>query len=137
MVVVLWRWLSFAVAVPLGIILVAGVIFIWIFLRWCLHQPKSMANEASSSQSSIQPTVGELTDNEILVVRMLARADGQWLGMEQIAEQMQKSRLVTEQTLEQLLRKNLIIDRQNYIYGPTFRLSSFGRDYSIQEGFAS
>lgn len=135
-VVVLWRWLSFAVAIPLGIILIIGVIIIWAFLRWWLHQPKSVVNITSLSQSSIQPTVGNLADNELLVIRMLARADGQWLGMEQIAAQMQKSMLVTEQTLEQLLRKNLIVDRKNYIYGPTFRLSSFGRDYSIQEGFA-
>lgn len=69
------------------------------------------------------------------VIRALVAADGQWLRVDHIAPRIQASRLLTEQVLERLLNRKLILEASNYIHGSSFRLSPEGRDYAINQGY--
>jgi hypothetical protein len=64
----------------------------------------------------------------------LAAADGRWLGIDHISSRIQASRLVTEQAVEKLLVKKMLIESYNAINGSSFRLSPRGRDYAIEQG---
>lgn len=79
--------------------------------------------------------IPQLSETELVVIRLLAAADGRWAGIEEIASEAHLSRLLTEQALEKLFAKGFLRDTHNYLHGTTFRLSSAGRDYAIEEGF--
>ena len=85
---------------------------------------------------AIQPKqeVQTLTENELRVVRLLAAADGRWVNLNEIAVDIRLSRLLTEQSLENLFAKGFLRDSHNYLHGTSFRLSSEGRDYAIEQG---
>jgi hypothetical protein len=81
--------------------------------------------------------VSEISANEISIIRLFASEDERWLGLEHIWPEVNLSRLVAEQALERLNKRGFLLESANYLHGSTFRLSSSGRDYAIDQGFVS
>lgn len=126
-----WSVVAYAVPVPLGVLALLSLVLTYYFFRKPTKVSVS-ATETSSVQTEQEATT--LSENELRVVRLLATADGQWAKLDEIAADIRLSRLVTEQALEKLFKKGFLRDSHNYLHGTSFRLSSEGRDYAIEQG---
>lgn len=124
----LWGWVTFTVPVPLGILIIVGIV-LTLLCRKILAAHAQVSPSSAPVDAPVQePALGQ---TEIAVIKLLAQADGAWLELERIARGIHSSRLVTERALEQLMSLDLLIDRLNMVHGPSFRLSSQGRDYAL------
>lgn len=126
-----WSLVAYVVPVPLGVLAPLGLVLTYYFVR---KVPKVSASTTETSTVQTQQEATTLSENELKVVRLLAAADGQWAKLNEIAADIRLSRLLTEQALEKLFEKGFIRDSHNYLHGTSFRLSSEGRDYAIEQG---
>ena len=78
-----------------------------------------------------------LSDLEREVMRMLVRADGGLLSLDQISGELKAKRLVIEQAIDILDARGFLEDNLNTRLGRRFRLSPRGRDFAIQTGLVS
>lgn len=144
-----WRWITFTAPIPLSfiVVLVCAAAFA-IARRPSARIPSGSGVEQQPRYTSRVVPTGEclpkteeappklvLSANETSIVRLLAEADGKWLGIEDFVTKTGNSRLVTEKTLEMLFGKSFLVNSHNYLHGTSFRLSSTGRDYAIELGF--
>lgn len=130
-----WWAVSYSVPMPLSVLLLPGL-----FLMYVVYRQRSISGHTDASTTdgaSTKSTLGlsKMSEKELAVMRALAAADGQWLGIEHISSRIQAPRLLTEQTLERLLARELLLQSMNYIHGSSFRLSPLGRDYAIDQGY--
>jgi len=130
-----WWVVSYAVPVPLSALVLLGLFLAYVVYR--LRPFSSHTVRSTSDGTSTKSTLGlsEMSEKELAVIRALAAADGQWLGIERISSRIQEPRLLTEQTLERLLVRELLLQSMNYIHGSSFCLSPLGRDYAIDQGY--
>lgn len=130
-----WWVVSYSVPMPMSVL-----VLLWFFLMYVVYRLRSISGQAGAATTdgmSTKPTQGlsEMSEKELAVMGALAAADGQWLGIEHISSRIQAPRLLTEQTLERLLARELLLQSMNYIHGSSFRLSPLGRDYAIDQGY--
>lgn len=134
-----WSIVSYQASLPVGLLFMAAtaLFLVGYFLsRKRSASPKPGA--ASANPHTAEKTeVAEFSQLERGVVRVLANADGSWLRIQDIADQLRTSNLIIEQAIEKLYANDMIRDSHNYIYGTSFRLSSKGRDYAISQGYVS
>jgi hypothetical protein len=79
-----------------------------------------------------EPALGGLESD---VIRALARADGVWLKFRDLAAQLETSRLLVEQAIDNLHALDFLLDSHNYVHGTSYRLSQSGRDFAIRKGY--
>lgn len=130
----IWAVAAYVIPVPTGVLVLLGVVLTYL----CARKPSGAKAAVSTPSRPLEQTardLPQLSENELAVIRLLAAADGRWAGIEEIASVAQLSRLLTEQALEKLFAKGFLRDRHNYLDGTSFRLSSAGRDYAIEQGF--
>lgn len=130
-----WSAVTYTVPVPAGILAPVVIVLIYPLALVLFRARESTAlatTEHSLAQAEQAPLV--LSENELKVVRLLAAVDGQWIGLSDIASQIRLSQLLTEQALEKLFARGFLRDSHNYLHGTSFRLSSEGRDYAIEQG---
>ncbi len=77
----------------------------------------------------------DLSDVEVHVIRALVALRGQRVSIGDISNVIHKNPLIVEQAMESLEQLGMIHVELNYLHGPSFRLSSQGRDYAIEKGF--
>ncbi|MFN7863378.1 MAG: hypothetical protein ACK5N7_08680, partial [Curvibacter sp.] len=126
-----WSVVAYVVPVPLGVLALLGLVLTYYFAR---KLPKVSVSKTETSTVQTLQKATTLSENELKVVRLLAAADGQWAKLDEIAAAILLSRLLTEQALEKLFEKGFLLDRHNYLHGTSFRLSSEGRNYAIEQG---
>lgn len=129
-----WQALTYAASVPISVLAVLLICLLYLSYRLRLVLAENEESVASSSTAPRMRGQSEMSENEFAVVKVLAAADGRWLGIEHISSRIQASRLVTEQAVERLLVRKLLLESHNYIHGSSFRLSPEGRDYAIERG---
>ncbi len=130
-----WWAVSYSVPMPMSVLVLLGF-----FLMYVVYRLRSLSGHTGTSTTDGASTksplgLSEMSEKELAVMRALAAADGQWLGIERISLRIQAPRLLTEQTLERLLARELLLQSMNYIHGSSFRLSPLGRDYAIDQGY--
>lgn len=126
-----WSIVAYAVPVPVGVLAPLGIVLIYCLTPALLSARESMV---APTTEQAEQDLHVLSENELKVVRLLAAADGQWARLGDIASDIQLSQLVTEQVLEKLFERGFLRDSHNYLHGTSFRLSSTGRDYAIEQG---
>ena len=131
-----WVWGALTYADPVPISVLAALMICLLYLSYRLRLVLAEKKESVESSSTAPRMQGQskMSENEFVVVKALAAADGGWLGIEHISSRIQASRLVTEQAVERLLVRKLLLESHNYIHGSSFRLSPEGRDYAIEQG---
>jgi hypothetical protein len=125
-----WSVASSVVPVPVGVLALLSIMFIYFFASALLS-----ARVSSTMLEQAEQELEVLSENELKVVRLLAAADGKWALLSNIASDIRLSRLVTEQALDKLFARDFLLDSHNYMHGTSYRLSSTGRDYAIEKGF--
>jgi hypothetical protein len=128
-----WSLVNYYVALPVWALIVAAALLFAVWRR-VPRKTGSFSKAAVEPQSPPAPSEPTLTPLESQVVKALAQADGAWLSLDDLAAATRTSRLMIEQAVERLLVARLLLDRHNYIYGTSFRLSSTGRDLAIRQG---
>lgn len=130
-----WWALSYSVPMPMSVLVLLMFLLMYVVyrLRSISSHPGASTIDGASKKSTLR--LSEISEKELAVMRMLAAADGQWLGIEHISSRIQAPRLLTEQTIERLLARELLLQSMNYIHGSSFRLSPLGRDYAIDQGY--
>ena len=129
-----WAWQALTYSAPVPISVLAALLICLICLSYRLRSV--LVQDEQTASSSIAPLVhcqSQMSEKELDVVKVLAAADGRWLGIEHISSRIQASRLVTEQAVERLLVRKILLESHNYIHGSSFRLSPEGRDYAIEQ----
>lgn len=130
-----WAWKALIYAAPVPISVLAALLICLIYLSYRLSSVLAKEEEqtASSYTAPLVHGQSQMSEKELDVIKILAAADGRWLGIEHISSRIQASRLVTEQAVERLLVKKMLLESHNYIHGSSFRLSPEGRDYAIEQ----
>ncbi len=72
-----------------------------------------------------------LSKNEEEIISVLAKSDGQWLGVADMARTIGVPVLISDRAVESLVAKEFLIQRFNALHGTKYSLSSLGRDYAI------
>lgn len=145
--VTLWGWVTYSIPVPAGIFVLVAVVFLY---RWrrqphaskvgdVVHQRSHASRPAPTDNILPQHTESasnpSLSKNEIRIVHLFAVTDGKWLGIDDIASNIELPRLLVEQALERLNERGFLKTKHNSVHGTFFRLSSEGRDYAIDQGY--
>jgi hypothetical protein len=133
---VVWIWEISTYTIPVPVSLIIGLVLYLSYSTYSLNSKSTevdvlLVDKADDQLQSIQLQLSEI---ELKLLRVLAAADGKWLRIEHVSSRIEASHLLTEQILEKLLSKELIFESLNYISGSTYRLSSLGRDYAIEQG---
>lgn len=128
----LWGLVAYPVPLPAGLLACVAFLIAWLVLRAAVTRAAPVASD--NAAPPLGQALPSLTPNELTIVQLLIRADGQWLGIEHISRGIHMSRLITERALEQLFARGYLFDNHNSLSGPSFRLSSAGRDYALDEG---
>lgn len=130
-----WWAMSYTVSMPVSVLAMQSLFLVYLIYQ--LRSPANQANplRATSSSNQLMQKQSQMSKNEVAVLKALAAADCRWLGIDHISSCIQASHLLTEQALERLFVRALLLESKNYIHGSTFRLSSTGRDYAIDQGF--
>ena len=131
-----WAWKALTYAAPVPISVLAALLICLIYLSYRLSSVLAKEEEQTVSSYTAPLVHGQsqMSEKELDVVKVLAAADGRWLGIEHISSRIQASRLVTEQAVERLLGRKMLFESLNYIHGSTYRLSPEGRDFAIEQG---
>jgi hypothetical protein len=132
---IVWAAIAQPIPVPLGLLVALGAGLGYLINRLRSASPQSGMSEVDSSAAQSIHDQLELSENEIAVIKVLSAADGRMLGIEHISSRIHASRLMTEQALERLATRKLLLESINYIHGASFRLSPIGRDFAIDKGF--
>ena len=144
----IWKLIVYSVNIPAGVIVSLVLIVIWLFYRKKIasnniitttnpRQATILHPTAVKIETPLAPAKPQFSANEESVIKILAAADGQWMGLSEIATSLELSHLVTEQAVERLFHLNFLIDSLNYLTGRSFRLSPKGRDYAIEHNYVN
>jgi hypothetical protein len=129
-----WVWgvLAYSVPVPaVVLVMLAGfVLYLW---RRAALPKRAVQTERTAQIAVAEPA--PLTDNEIIVVRLLARADGECVTPLQLAARAALSNLVMDQTLERLVNRKFLAPMFNRMHQRAYHLCPAGRDYAIAAGY--
>ncbi len=144
----IWKLIVYSVNIPAGVIISLVLIVIWL-----LPRKKNASNNAISTTNPRQATIlyptaakietplapakPQFSANEESVIKILAAADGEWMGIYDIVTSLELSHLVTEQAVERIFHMHFLIDSLNYLTCRSFRLSSKGRDYAIEHNYVN
>lgn len=88
------------------------------------------------NETSTKEAKDQYSQNEQLILKALASANGGPLYLEAISRIINQNQLRTEQTLDLLMKKDLVQENLNYIHGASYYLSDRGRDIAIELGYA-
>jgi hypothetical protein len=141
----LWQAVSLSIPVPLGLLVPIGLLATLPALRLLRKKDVPQIATEPRYKSRAIPT-GEwkkheaakpdpLSSNEVLMLKVLAHADGQEMMLSDIASQSGFSNLVGEQTAEHLLRRQYLKHRHDILDGSMLRLSPAGRDFVLSAGY--
>lgn len=136
-----WQIISYTVPLPVVILFVLAIFCVWISTRRTSSPipPNSLVAPPAKifiPQNKTPTALPQLSENEDFVLRLLAKADGRWVELESIFNQVQRPRLLTEQAIDRLWRKGFLVDNTDYLNRTTYRLSSVGRDHAIDLDYA-
>jgi hypothetical protein len=134
------------ISLPLWILILTGLLFIILVILLALKPKrpvtrKKLQKNLHLDSYEIQPINNQelknpASEHEDLVIKILARADGQPVLLERISNQMNASRLRTAQVMDYLQRKGYIQSEQGYNQSICYTLTSMGRDVAIARGYA-
>jgi hypothetical protein len=127
----LWELLTFPVPVPLAILAVLALPWMVIGAAWIGTLFEKKETRSPPAGTPEQP-LGEL---ELQLLRLLARADGRYVGFENAADHLHASRLLLERACDELLRRDLIEPHRDVLHGPQIGLTREGREFVIKAGF--
>jgi hypothetical protein len=145
----IWTTLIFSVPVPVSVVVIFAAAFLYLWRRG-RRRTVAATSAGNRSPSIVGPLVAAdsfeeqdkpvrpatLTDNEIEIVRVLAKADGRRMTKEGLARAAGLPNLFAEQAIDRLSGRNLLhqvstLDRVAYYLSPA------GRDYAIAEGYVA
>ena len=129
----LWFQLKIPTWVILFILLIT-VLLLRILARVWLHStPVGTSSEASPEPL---PAPDPFSKLELSIISTLVRGDGKYLSRSEIAQSIRSSVLLTEQAMDSLDRRNMLMTTGHYMGYTIYRLSPQGRDYAIENGLA-
>jgi len=110
-----WAWKALTYAAPVPISVLAALLICLIYLSYRLSSVLAKEEEQTVSSYTAPLVHGQsqMSEKELDVVKVLAAADGRWLGIEHISSRIQASRLVTEQAVERLLGRKMLFESLN------------------------
>ncbi len=136
----IWELFTLTLSTPVWLILllvIVGLPIYWrIGVKTLSHIFPSNRQNNEETDSIVSHEPEQLTENEYLVLRALASANGGSLRIDSIANNINQNQLRTEQAIESLVNHDYVKRSLNYVYGTSYRLSSYGRDIAIELGYA-
>ena len=133
-VAVAWAWelLTAPLPVPFAVLVILCLLFVWIG-RATKRKPVQTPPVAGQEPTKRSPPA--LNGEELELLRLLATADGRFVGFEDTARRLRVSRLVLERNCEALAERGLVNIHPNDFHGPQLTLTRGGRDFVIEQGF--
>lgn len=132
-----WSLLTYLVTLSVGMLLAAACALFLAGHYLCSKRSVSIqrVTEGIRPQPVPDDEPIQISQFEGDVVRVLVGGDGSWIALHEIAGHLSTSNLMVEQALEKLYINDMILKANHYMVGTTFRLSSKGRDYAIDQGY--
>jgi len=133
--------LAYSVPVPIVLLVIFAGFALYVGRGAVLRKREAQAERAvastawpADSRAVVKAEPAPPTDNEIAVLRLLARADGKWMGVMELARRAALANLITEQALDRLRDRGFL--KWSAGMGVlSYRLSPEGRDYAIANGY--
>lgn len=95
----------------------------------------SLVSHEEITSPAPQENTKIFSENEILIIKTLAKADGQYMKLGEISILLNKPKLIIEQAIDSLDSKDYLYSSLNMLHGTSYRLSDKGRDYAISNGY--
>lgn len=132
---VAYGFLWFKMTIPIWVILFASFLAVLLLrvLKRSRQETRSCALPSEEPPATL-PSPNPLSKLELSVVSILVKADGKYLGKSEIASLVDSSILLTEQALESLHRRRMLMSTGHYMGYQIYRLSSTGVDYAVETG---
>lgn len=133
------------VSIPVWVIVLFSIVLLVLVFRMMFSSRKSVIGNRLQENLhldayKIQPITAELentaSEHEELVIKILARADGQPVLLEKLSNQMNASRLRASQVLDSMQKQGSIQVEHGYNQATCYTLTSMGRDIAIAKGYA-
>ncbi len=151
---VVWQWIKKVISWLWEVITTDALVPIWLFaffvvcsipalwkigariLSRLLSAGPHISADVTINEATINTAKHQYSQNEHLVLKALASANGGPLYIEAISRKIEQNQLRTEQTLDLLVKKGLVEASLNFIHGTSYYLSYRGRDIAIELGYA-
>lgn len=128
-----WAALVFPLPIPAWLAAVFVAAFLYL-LRWRIrHVSRSPVPATLPAVVVDEPP--PMTDNETVLLRLLARADGVAMNAHELAQRAALAKLVTNQTLDKLRGRGLTREFGGWQGVLLYSLTPAGRDYVIDKGY--
>ena len=134
----IYGFLWFKISIPIWLILLICFLAALLLTIFKQSQRKFHSVTFAAEEAPVSPpTPDPLSKLELLVISILVKADGKYLGKSEIASSIEATVLLTEQALESLNRRKMLMSTGHYMGYPIFRLSPKGVDYAVEIGLIS
>jgi hypothetical protein len=139
----------FSIQVPLGVLIVGAAMLLMFMFLFFTRKETSISGKPSGTDIRYSskafptgawaqsPTVESeaLSDKEIVMLKVLAIADGQAIAIDVLAQRSRMSNLATQQTADHLLSRGYVKHNRDLLYGSMLLLSPAGRDFVLSAGY--
>lgn len=124
--VYVWKAATFRVPIPLALVLIAGIWVVFTLVRIFRRSYNPLSQE-------VRTQAVKLSDNQNAIIRFFADADGRFIQLHWIAEELKLPKLRAGQEVDELCKKQLLASLG--LAGDIYRLTDAGRDYAIAQGY--